>query len=39
MQVAMVTDVIRGCLEDAGVTADAIDRFAPYLDERRTIES
>jgi len=23
----MVTDVIRGCFEDAGVTADAIDCF------------
>jgi 3-oxoacyl-[acyl-carrier-protein] synthase-3 len=31
--------VIRGCLEDAGVTADAIDCFVPHSAKCRTIES
>jgi 3-oxoacyl-[acyl-carrier-protein] synthase III len=28
-RVGMVTDAVRGCFEHAGVSGDAIDRFAP----------
>ena len=35
--VGMVTDVILGCLADAGLTADAIDWFVPHQANRRII--
>jgi 3-oxoacyl-[acyl-carrier-protein] synthase-3 len=37
--VGMVTDVIRGCFDDAGVAADAIDWFVPHQANRRIIEA
>ncbi len=37
--VGMVTDVIQGCLADAGVTADAIDWFVPHQANRRIIDA
>ena len=37
--VGMVTDVIRGCFDDAGVTADAIDWFVPHQANRRIIDA
>jgi 3-oxoacyl-[acyl-carrier-protein] synthase-3 len=37
--VGMVTDVIRGCFADAGVTADAIDWFVPHQANRRIIDA
>ena len=35
--VGMVTDVIQGCLADAGATAEAIDWFVPHQANRRII--
>ncbi len=37
--VGMVTDVIHGCLADAGVTAEAIDWFVPHQANRRIIDA
>jgi 3-oxoacyl-[acyl-carrier-protein] synthase III len=37
--VGMVTDVVQGCLADAGVTADAIDWFVPHQANRRIIDA
>ena len=37
--VGMVTDVIQGCLADAGVTADAIDWFVPHQANQRIIDA
>jgi 3-oxoacyl-[acyl-carrier-protein] synthase-3 len=37
--VGMVTDVIHGCLADAGVTAKAIDWFVPHQANRRIIDA
>ena len=37
--VGMVTDVIRGCLADAGTTAEAIDWFVPHQANRRIIDA
>jgi 3-oxoacyl-[acyl-carrier-protein] synthase-3 len=37
--VGMVTDVIRGCLDDAGATADEIDWFVPHQANRRIIDA
>jgi 3-oxoacyl-[acyl-carrier-protein] synthase-3 len=37
--VGMVTDVIKGCFADAGVTADAIDWFVPHQANRRIIDA
>ena len=37
--VGMVTDVIKACFEDAGVTADAIDWFVPHQANRRIIDA
>ena len=37
--VSMVTDVIRGCFDDAGVAAGAIDWFVPHQANRRIIEA
>ena len=37
--VGMVTDVIQGCLADAGVTAEAIDWFVPHQANRRIIDA
>jgi 3-oxoacyl-[acyl-carrier-protein] synthase-3 len=37
--VGMVSDVIRGCLADAGCEADAIDWFVPHQANRRIIEA
>jgi 3-oxoacyl-[acyl-carrier-protein] synthase-3 len=37
--VGMVTDVIQGCLEDAGCDADAIDWFVPHQANRRIIDA
>jgi 3-oxoacyl-[acyl-carrier-protein] synthase-3 len=37
--VGMVTDVIQGCLADAGVTAAAIDWFVPHQANRRIIDA
>ena len=37
--VGMVTDVIQGCLADAGVTADDIDWFVPHQANRRIIDA
>ena len=37
--VGMVTDVIQGCLTDAGATADAIDWFVPHQANRRIIDA
>jgi 3-oxoacyl-[acyl-carrier-protein] synthase III len=37
--VSMVTDVVRGCFADAGVTADAIDWFVPHQANRRIIDA
>jgi len=37
--VGMVTDLIRGCLADAGTTAEAIDWFVPHQANRRIIDA
>ena len=37
--VGMVTDVIKACFEDAGVTADDIDWFVPHQANRRIIDA
>ncbi len=37
--VGMVTDVIQGCLADAGLTAEAIDWFVPHQANRRIIDA
>jgi 3-oxoacyl-[acyl-carrier-protein] synthase III len=37
--VGMVTDVVQGCLDDAGVTADEIDWFVPHQANRRIIDA
>ena len=37
--VGMVTDVIQGCLADAGVDAEAIDWFVPHQANRRIIDA
>jgi 3-oxoacyl-[acyl-carrier-protein] synthase-3 len=37
--VGMVTDVIRGCLADARLTAEAIDWFVPHQANRRIIDA
>jgi 3-oxoacyl-[acyl-carrier-protein] synthase-3 len=37
--VGMVTDVIKGCFDDAGVTADEIDWFVPHQANRRIIDA
>ena len=37
--VGMVTDVIRACFEDAGVTAEDIDWFVPHQANRRIIDA
>jgi 3-oxoacyl-[acyl-carrier-protein] synthase III len=37
--VAIVTDVVQGCLADAGVTADQIDWFVPHQANRRIIDA
>ena len=37
--VGMVTDVVQGCLADAGVTADEIDWFVPHQANRRIIDA
>ncbi len=37
--VGMVTDVIQGCLTEAGVTADAIDWFVPHQANKRIIDA
>ena len=37
--VGMVTDVIQGCFDDAGVTADDIDWFVPHQANRRIIDA
>jgi len=37
--VGMVTDVIRACFEDSGVTADDINWFVPHQANRRIIEA
>ena len=37
--VGMVTDVIQGCLADAGTTAEAIDWFVPHQANRRIIDA
>ena len=37
--VGMVTDVIQGCLADAGVMAEAIDWFVPHQANRRIIDA
>ncbi len=37
--VGMVTDVIQGCLADAGCDADAIDWFVPHQANRRIIDA
>jgi 3-oxoacyl-[acyl-carrier-protein] synthase-3 len=37
--VGMVTDVVQGCLADAGATADEIDWFVPHQANRRIIDA
>ena len=37
--IGMVTDVIQGCLADAGLTAEAIDWFVPHQANRRIIDA
>ncbi len=37
--VGMVTDVIQGCLADAGMTAEAIDWFVPHQANKRIIDA
>jgi 3-oxoacyl-[acyl-carrier-protein] synthase-3 len=37
--VGMVTDVIKACFDDAGITADAIDWFVPHQANRRIIDA
>ena len=37
--VGMATDVVKGCLSDAGVTAEAIDWFVPHQANRRIIDA
>jgi 3-oxoacyl-[acyl-carrier-protein] synthase III len=37
--VGMVTDVIQGCLADAGLTAEAIDWFVPHQANKRIIDA
>jgi 3-oxoacyl-[acyl-carrier-protein] synthase III len=37
--VGMVTDVVQGCLADAGMTAEAIDWFVPHQANRRIIDA
>ncbi len=37
--VGMVTDVIQGCLAEAGLTAEAIDWFVPHQANRRIIDA
>ena len=37
--VGMVTDVIEGCLADAGLTAEAIDWYVPHQANRRIIDA
>ena len=37
--VGMVTDVVQGCFDDAGVTADDLDWFVPHQANRRIIDA